>query len=124
MKSISKNGGESIFRGMVKILRGAKGSVAHLKCDSLLLDDKSKANTIPALEIDENDVSAGHEATTGKISDEQMFYCGSRGIEPDTATGMIVNGFIEPIVKELPLEYAVEMNRLIELEMEEAGAVG
>ncbi|MEK7171967.1 MAG: Fe-S cluster assembly protein SufB [Patescibacteria group bacterium] len=124
MKSISKNGGESIFRGMVKILRGAKGSVAHLKCDSLLLDDKSKANTIPALEIDENDVSAGHEATTGKISDEQMFYCASRGIEPDTATGMIVNGFIEPIVKELPLEYAVEMNRLIELEMEEAGAVG
>ncbi|MBI4994829.1 Fe-S cluster assembly protein SufB [Candidatus Peregrinibacteria bacterium] len=119
MKSISKNGGESVFRGMVKILRGAKGSAAHLKCDSLLLDGESKADTIPALEIDENDVSAGHEATVGKISDEQMFYCASRGIESDTATGMIVNGFIEPIVKELPLEYAVEMNRLIELEMEE-----
>ncbi len=124
MKSISKNGGQSVFRGMVKILRGAKGSTAYLKCDSLLLDDKSKADTIPALTIDENDVSAGHEATTGKISDDQMFYCASRGIEKDTATGMIVNGFIEPIVKELPLEYAVEMNRLIELEMEKAGAVG
>lgn len=124
MKSLSKNGGKAVFRGDVKILRGAKGSTAHLKCDSLLLDDKSKADTIPALEIDENDVSAGHEATTGKISDEQMFYCESRGIAREEATGMIVNGFIEPIVKELPLEYAVEMNRLIELEMEEAGAVG
>lgn len=124
MKSLSKNGGKSVFRGDVKILIGAKGSRAHLKCDSLLLDSKSKADTIPALKIDENDVSAGHEATTGKISDEQMFYCESRGISQEEATGMIVNGFIEPIVKELPLEYAVEMNRLIKLEMEEAGAVG
>jgi Fe-S cluster assembly protein SufB len=118
MKSICKNGGKTIFRGNVKILKGAKGSATYTKCDSLILDDKSHAETIPAMVIDESDVSANHEASTGKISEEALFYCASRGISQDEATGMIVNGFIEPIVKAMPLEYAVEMNRLIELEME------
>ncbi|MEK9132374.1 MAG: SufD family Fe-S cluster assembly protein, partial [Patescibacteria group bacterium] len=117
-KSLSKNGGASIYRGLVKILKGASGSSAHMRCDSLILDDESSASTFPAMEIAENDVSANHEATVGKINEDQLFYCMSRGIGKDEATGMIVNGFIEPIAKAMPLEYAVEMNRLIELEME------
>lgn len=124
MKSLCKNGGKTIYRGMVRILKGSKGASTHTKCDSLILDDKSIADTIPAMDIAENDVSANHEASVGKISEEQLFYCMSRGIGKDEATGMIINGFIEPIIKEMPMEYAVEMNRLIELEMEEAGAVG
>ncbi|MBI5412922.1 Fe-S cluster assembly protein SufB [Candidatus Peregrinibacteria bacterium] len=124
MKSLCKNGGKTLYRGMVKILKGAKGASTHTKCDSLILDEKSVADTIPAMDIAENDVSANHEASVGKISEDQLFYCMSRGIGKDEATGMIINGFIEPIIKEMPLEYAVEMNRLIELEMKEAGAVG
>lgn len=124
MKSISKNGGKSVYRGLLKILKGAKGAAAQVKCDALILDEHSISDTIPNMKIAENDVSIGHEATVGRISEEQMFYAMSRGLSEDEATAMIVNGFIEPIVKAMPLEYAVEMNRLIELEMESAGAVG
>lgn len=124
MKSICKAGGKAVYRGNIKILKGAKGSCAHMKCDSLILDDLSRSTTIPSLDIRENDVSAAHEAAVGKISDEAIFYCMSRGINKDEATRMIVNGFIEPIVKAMPLEYAVEMNRLIELEMEKMGSIG
>lgn len=117
MKSLSKNGGSAIYRGLVKILRGASGSAAHMKCDSLILDNKSSAETIPAMQIAEHDVSANHEATVGKINEDQLFYCMSRGIGKDEAVGMIINGFIEPIAKAMPLEYAVEMNRMIEMDL-------
>ncbi len=124
MKSISKGGGTSVYRGLLHILKGAIGAKAQVKCDALILDDYSISDTIPDMKIAENDVSIGHEATVGKISEEQLFYLMSRGISEDEAMAMIVNGFIEPIVKAMPLEYAVEMNRLIELEMETLGAVG
>ncbi|MBI2453628.1 Fe-S cluster assembly protein SufB [Candidatus Peregrinibacteria bacterium] len=124
MKSLSKNGGRSVYRGLLKILKGAKGSAAQVKCDALILDDHSVSDTVPDMQIAESDVSIGHEATVGKISEEQLFYAMSRGMSEDEAMGLIVNGFIDPIVKAMPLEYAVEMNRLIELEMETAGAVG
>ncbi len=124
MKSISKAGGVSVYRGLLKILKGAKGAKAQVKCDALLLDDISVSDTIPDMQIAENDVSIGHEAKVGRISEEQLFYLMSRGITEDEAMAMIVNGFIEPIVKAMPLEYAVEMNRLIEMEMESLGAVG
>lgn len=124
MKSLSKNGGKSVYRGLVNILKGAKGAKSQVKCDALILDDHSISDTRPDMKIAENDVSIGHEATVGKINEEQVFYCMSRGLSEDEATSMIVNGFIEPIVKAMPLEYAVEMNRLIELEMESVGAVG
>ncbi|PJC36819.1 Fe-S cluster assembly protein SufB [Candidatus Peregrinibacteria bacterium CG_4_9_14_0_2_um_filter_53_11] len=124
MKSISKGGGRSVYRGLLKILKGAKGAKAQVKCDALLLDEFSINDTIPDMQVAENDVSIGHEATVGKISQTQLFYLMSRGLSEDEAMAMIVNGFIEPIVKAMPLEYAVEMNRLIELEMEALGAVG
>lgn len=124
MKSISKAGGKSVYRGKLKILKGAHGAASQVRCDALILDDYSISDTIPDMKISENDVSIGHEATVGRISEEQLFYCMSRGLSEDEATATIVNGFIEPIVKAMPLEYAVEMNRLIELEMETAGAVG
>lgn len=122
MKSISMKGGKSVYRGLLKILKGAKGSTSQVKCDALILDANSISDTVPNMHIAENDVSIGHEATVGKISEEQLFYAMSRGLSEDEAMSMIVNGFIEPIVKAMPLEYAVEMNRLIELEME--GAIG
>jgi len=121
-KSISKDGGRAGYRGLVKVYRGAKGSKSAVRCDALILDDQSRSDTYPTMEIDEEDVSITHEATVSKVSDEQLFYLMARGIKADEAMGMIVRGFIEPIVKELPLEYAVEMNRLINLEME--GSVG
>lgn len=124
MKSISKAGGVSVYRGLLKILKGAKGAKAQVKCDALILDDYSVSDTVPDMQISENDVSIGHEAKVGRISEEQLFYLMSRGISEDEAMAMIVNGFIEPIVKAMPLEYAVEMNRLIEMEMETLGAVG
>ena len=124
MKSLSKAGGKAVYRGLLNVLKGAKGAASQIKCDALILDDASVSDTIPDMKIAENDVSIGHEATVGRISEEQMFYAMSRGLSDDEATAMIVNGFIEPIVKAMPLEYAVEMNRLIELEMESAGAVG
>jgi Fe-S cluster assembly scaffold protein SufB len=121
-KSIAKNGGRAGYRGLVKIYPGAKGSKSAVRCDALILDDRSRSDTYPTMEIDEEDVSITHEATVSKVSDEQLFYLMSRGIKGDEAMNMIVRGFVEPIVKELPLEYAVELNRLIALEME--GSVG
>ena len=122
MKSISKGGGAAVYRGSLKILKNAKGSKSQVRCDALLLDEKSTSDTIPNMCIMENDVSIGHEATVGKIGDEQLFYLMSRGLTENEAMAMVVNGFIEPIIKELPMEYAVEMNKLIELEME--GSLG
>jgi Fe-S cluster assembly protein SufB len=121
-KSISKDGGRAGYRGLVKVYPGAVGSKCAVRCDALILDDKSRSDTYPYMEIDEEDVSITHEATVSKVSDEQLFYLMSRGVKADEAMNMIVRGFIEPIVKELPLEYAVELNRLIALEME--GSVG
>src|SRR5579871_3684896 len=121
-KSISKSGGRAGYRGFVKIYPGAKGSKSAVRCDALILDDRSRSDTYPTMEIDETDVQVTHEATVSKVSDEQLFYLMSRGINQDEAMNMIVRGFIEPISRELPMEYSVELNRLIQLEME--GSVG
>lgn len=121
-KSISKDGGRAGYRGLVKVYKGAHGSKCAVRCDALILDEHSRSDTYPTMEIDEEDVQITHEATVSKVSDEQLFYLMSRGIKEDEAMNMIVRGFIEPIAKELPLEYAVELNRLIALEME--GSVG
>jgi len=121
-KSISKAGGRASYRGLLKVNRGAVNSKSNVVCDALILDDQSASDTFPYMEIAENQVSIGHEASVTKVSEEQLFYLMSRGISEQQAAGMIVSGFIEPIVKELPMEYALEMNRLIELEME--GSVG
>ncbi|MBI2084567.1 MAG: Fe-S cluster assembly protein SufB [Candidatus Aenigmarchaeota archaeon] len=121
-KSVSKDGGRTNFRGFVKIFPGAINSKSHTRCDALILDEKSNSGTIPQLDIDENRVNVGHEATVGKVGEDQLFYLMSRGLSEDEAVAMIVNGFFETFVKELPLEYAVEFNRLIQLEM--TGAVG
>jgi len=121
-KSISKGGGCSVYRGQLKIAPNAHDCIANVECDALLLDEKSRTDTIPDIQIRNNDVTIAHEATVGKLSEEDLLYLQSRGIPLDEARAMIVNGFIEPIVRLLPLEYAVEMNRLIELEME--GSVG
>lgn len=116
-KSISKDGGIASYRGLVKIMPKAKGSTTSVVCDGLLLDEKSVSNTIPELKIGNNDVDAAHEAKVGKISEEAVFYLQSRGISEEAAIQMIVAGFIEPIIRELPLEYAVELNKLMELEV-------
>lgn len=121
-KSVSVGGGRSSYRGMVKIINGAKGSKSFVRCDALLLDELSRSDTYPTNIVNEEDVTLGHEASVSKIGEEQLFYLMSRGLSEAQATGLIVNGFIEPIVKELPLEYAVELNRLINLSME--GSVG
>jgi Fe-S cluster assembly protein SufB len=121
-KSISKNKGRSSYRGLVKIYDGATNAKSNVECDALLLHDDSRTDTYPYIEIEEKTAQVGHEATVSKINDEQVFYLMSRGLSEEQATGLIVRGFIEPIAKELPLEYAVELNRLIELEME--GSVG
>jgi Fe-S cluster assembly protein SufB len=121
-KSISKNGGRSSYRGLIKVYPGATNVKSSVKCDALLLDEKSRSDTYPTMEIDEKDVTIEHEATVSKIGEEQLFYLMSRGLSRDEATAMIVNGFFEQFTKELPLEYAVELNRLIQLEME--GSVG
>ncbi|HSX58260.1 MAG TPA: Fe-S cluster assembly protein SufB [Candidatus Saccharimonadales bacterium] len=121
-KSISKNGGRTSYRGMLKVIKGAERAKANVRCDALILDEKSRSDTYPTMQIDEEDVNIGHEATVSKIGEDQLFYLMSRGMSENDATSMIVNGFIEPIVKELPLEYALELNRLIQLEM--IGAVG
>ncbi len=117
-KSISKNGGVANYRGLVKIMPQAKGSTTSVVCDGLLLDDYSASTTIPQLQVENNDVDAAHEAKVGKISEEAIFYLQSRGLSEEEAMQMIVSGFIQPIVRELPLEYAVELNKLIELEVE------
>jgi Fe-S cluster assembly protein SufB len=121
-KSISKDGGRSTYRGLVKVADGAKGIKSKVVCDALILDKESRSDTYPVMEIDEADVSIAHEASVSRIQEEQLFYLMSRGLSETEASTMIVNGFIEPLVKELPMEYAVEMNRLIELQME--GSVG
>ena len=121
-KSISKNGGRASYRGLLKVYPGAAGSKSNVVCDALLLDAASRSDTYPTIEVDENDVSIGHEATVSRVGEEQLFYLMSRGLSKEDATTMVVSGFIEPLVKELPMEYAVEMNRLIQLQM--AGSVG
>ncbi len=121
-KSISKDGGRTTYRGLVKVYKGAKEVKSNVRCDALLMDETSRSDTYPYMEIDEERVTIGHEATVSKIGEEQLFYLMSRGLSEAQATEMIVSGFIEPIVKELPMEYAVEMNRLIQLQME--GSVG
>src|SRR6188508_259738 len=121
-KSISKDGGRSSYRGLLEVAKGAHGSKSKVVCDALLLDEHSRSDTYPTIRIGEDDVDVGHEASVSKIGEEQLFYLMARGIPEDEAGKLIVNGFIEPIVKELPMEYAVEMNRLIELQME--GSIG
>lgn len=121
-KSISKGTGRSTYRGLCKVYEGAHHARSNVECDALLINDTSRTDTYPYIEIEENDANVGHEASVSKIGEEQLFYLTSRGISEEEAMAMIVRGFIEPIAKELPLEYAVELNRLIELEME--GSVG
>ncbi|HEY1066097.1 MAG TPA: SufD family Fe-S cluster assembly protein, partial [Pirellulales bacterium] len=121
-KSISKNGGRASYRGLVKVEDGAAGSRSSVVCDALILDSKSRSDTYPYIEVEDDDVTIGHEASVSRINEEQLFYLMSRGISEAEASTMIVSGFIEPLVKELPMEYAVEMNRLIQLQME--GSVG
>jgi Fe-S cluster assembly protein SufB len=121
-KSISKNGGRASYRGLLKVYQGAKDVKSNVVCDALLLDPKSQSDTYPYIEIDEDDVTIGHEASVSKVGEEQLFYLMSRGLSEEEATTMVVSGFIEPLVKELPMEYAVEMNRLIQLQME--GSIG
>ncbi len=121
-KSISKDGGRTTYRGLVKVEPGATNVKAHVRCDALILDDQSRSDTYPYMEIDEKDARVGHEATVSKVGDDQLFYLMSRGLSEQQATAMIVNGFIEPITKTLPMEYAVELSRLVELNME--GSVG
>src|SRR6266566_3730313 len=121
-KSISKNGGRASYRGLLEVAKGAEGAKSKVVCDALILDEDSRTDTYPYISIDENNVDIGHEATVSKIGEEQLFYLMSRGLSEAEAAAMIVSGFVEPITKELPLEYAVEMNRLIQLQME--GSVG
>ncbi|MFI7543311.1 Fe-S cluster assembly protein SufB [Actinoplanes sp. NPDC049599] len=121
-KSIARGGGRTSYRGLVQVMEGSHHSASTVKCDALLVDTISRSDTYPYVDIREDDVSMGHEATVSKISDDQLFYLMSRGLTEDEAMAMIVRGFIEPIAKELPMEYALELNRLIELQME--GAVG
>jgi Fe-S cluster assembly protein SufB len=121
-KSISKDGGRSTYRGLLEVADGASESRSKVVCDALLLDEDSRSDTYPTIRIDENDADVGHEATVSKIGDEQVFYLQSHGLDEEEASKMIVNGFIEPVTKELPMEYAVELNRLIELQME--GSIG
>ncbi len=121
-KSISKNGGRAGYRGLLQVANGATGSKSKVVCDALILDEDSRSDTYPYIQIDEDNVDIGHEATVSKIGEEQLFYLMSRGLTETQASAMVVSGFVEPIVKELPLEYAIEMNRLIELQME--GSVG
>jgi Fe-S cluster assembly protein SufB len=121
-KSISKDGGISSYRGMVKVAEGLHDIRSRVVCDALIIDPDSTSNTYPTMEIESDDVSMEHEARVSKIGDEQLFYLMSRGLGEAEASMLIVNGFLDPLVKQLPMEYAVELNRLIELEME--GSVG
>jgi len=121
-KSISKGGGRTTYRGLVQVDEGAVGVKCNVRCDALLLDEYSRSDTYPTMNVKEDDVRIEHEATVSKVGEEQLFYLMSRGLSEQEATTMIINGFFEPFAKELPLEYAVELNRLIALEME--GSVG
>ena len=121
-KSVARGGGRASYRGLIQINKGAHGSKSTVKCDALLVDTISRSDTYPYVDIREDDVTMGHEATVSRVSEEQLFYLMSRGLAEDEAMAMIVRGFVEPIAKELPMEYALELNRLIELQME--GSVG
>jgi Fe-S cluster assembly protein SufB len=121
-KSVARGGGRTSYRGLVQVLEGSHHSKSTVKCDALLVDDISRSDTYPYVDVREDDVQMGHEATVSKVSEEQLFYLMTRGLSEDEAMAMIVRGFIEPIARELPMEYAIELNRLIELQME--GAVG
>jgi Fe-S cluster assembly protein SufB len=121
-KSISRGSGRAAYRGLLKVHKGANDCKSSVVCDALLLDDASRSDTYPYIEIEEEDVTIGHEASVSKVGEEQLFYLMSRGLSEEEATTMVVSGFIEPLVKELPMEYAIEMNRLIQLQME--GSVG
>lgn len=121
-KSISKGGGRASYRGLLKVHKAAEDSKSNVVCDALLLDPQSRSDTYPYIEIDAQDVNIGHEASVSKVGEEQLFYLMSRGLSEEEATTMVVSGFIEPLVKELPMEYAIEMNRLIQLQME--GSIG
>ncbi|MGH3651528.1 Fe-S cluster assembly protein SufB [Glutamicibacter sp.] len=121
-KSVARNGGRSAYRGLVQVQEGAKGTKNSVVCDALLVDQISRSDTYPYIDVREDDVTMGHEATVSRVSEEQLFYLQSRGLAEDEAMAMIVRGFVEPIARELPMEYALELNRLIELQME--GSVG
>jgi Fe-S cluster assembly protein SufB len=121
-KSISRGSGRASYRGLLKVYKGAKQAKSNVVCDALLLDPQSRSDTYPYIEIDDDDVTIGHEASVSKVGEEQLFYLQSRGLSEEEATTMVVSGFIEPLVKELPMEYAIEMNRLIQIQME--GSIG
>ena len=121
-KSISKDGGRGSYRGLLKVVEGADNIKSNVVCDALLLDDHSRSDTYPYIEIDAKNVTMGHEASVSKVGDEQLFYAMSRGLSEAEANAMIVNGFIEPLVKELPMEYALELNRLVQIQLE--GSIG
>ena len=121
-KSVSKDGGRTSYRGHLKVAPGATNVVASVRCDALMLDDQSRSDTYPYIDIQEDDTSMSHEATVGRISQEQVFYLMSRGLTENEAQNLIVQGFLEVFTKELPMEYAIEFNRLVKLEME--GAIG
>jgi len=121
-KSISKDGGRASYRGLLKVMEGADNVKSNVVCDALLLDDISRSDTYPTIEIDAKNVTMGHEASVSKVGEDQLFYLMSRGLSEDDANAMVVNGFIEPLVKELPMEYALEMNRLIQIQLE--GSIG
>ncbi len=121
-KSVARGGGRTSYRGLVQVLEGAKGSKSNVLCDALLTDQISRSDTYPYVDVREDDVSMGHEATVSRVSEDQLFYLMSRGMAETEAMAMIVRGFVEPIARELPMEYALELNRLIELQME--GSVG
>ena len=121
-KSVARGGGRTSYRGLVQVDEGAYGSKSTVKCDALLVDTISRSDTYPYVDVREDDVAMGHEATVSRDSDDQLFYLMSRGLSEDEAMAMVVRGFVEPIARELPMEYALELNRLIELQME--GAVG
>ncbi|AAZ56020.1 Fe-S cluster assembly protein SufB [Thermobifida fusca] len=121
-KSVARSGGRASYRGLVQVQEGAERSKSTVKCDALLIDTISRSDTYPYVDVREDDVEMGHEATVSKVSEDQLFYLMSRGLDEDEAMAMIVRGFVEPIARELPMEYALELNRLIELQME--GAVG
>ncbi len=121
-KSISKDGGRASYRGLLKIVEGADDVKSNVVCDALLLDDKSRSDTYPTIEVDAQRVTMGHEASVSRVGEDQLFYAMSRGLSEDEANAMIVNGFIEPLVKELPMEYALELNRLIQIQLE--GSIG
>ncbi len=121
-KSISKDGGRASYRGLLKVVEGADNVKSNVVCDALLLDDHSRSDTYPYIEIDAKNVTMGHEASVSKVGEDQLFYLMSRGLTEDEANAMVVNGFIEPLVKELPMEYALELNRLIQIQLE--GSIG